>query len=147
MVDRIFAAIWLALTGLFAFVARDYAAQFSYEPIGPRAFPLLLAGISGACSLWLLLRPTSIAETLPGLPPGGLRKALILIVGIFAYAYLFELLGFPLATVLATLVIGRLFGGTWLQGTIAGVVMGAGLYLLFDRLLEVTLPLGSLWKA
>jgi putative tricarboxylic transport membrane protein len=147
MVDRIFAAVWLALTVVFAVVARTYEAQFSYEPIGPRAFPLLLAGVSLACSAWLLLRPKSIAETLAGLPPGGLAKALTLIAGLFAYAFLFEIVGFPLATLLVTLVVGRLFGGSWWKCAVAGVALGVGLYLLFDRALDVTLPLGSLWKA
>ena len=47
MVDRIFAACWLLLTLGTRHVARTYEAQFSYEPIGPRAFPLLLAGHLG----------------------------------------------------------------------------------------------------
>lgn len=146
MVDRVFAAVWLVLTLGFAAVARTYESQYSYEPIGPRAFPLLLAGLSGVCALWLLLRPKSVAETLPGLPAGGLRRAAILIVGIVAYAFLFETLGFPLATVVTTVVIGRLFGGSWWQVAMAGAGLGVTLFLLFDKALDVTLPVGSLWR-
>jgi putative tricarboxylic transport membrane protein len=145
MVDRVFAGIWLLLTLGFAAMASTYAAKYSYEPIGPRAFPLLLAGISGACALWLLVRPKALAETLAGLPEGGRVRAAVLIVGVFAYAFLFETIGFPLSTALMTIVIGRLFGGSWLWLAVAGAVMGISLYLLFDRLLDVTLPLGRLW--
>ena len=146
MVDRLFAGVWLLLTLGFAAVARTYEAQYSYEPIGPRAFPLLLAAISAACSLWLLLRPKRIAETLAPLPDGGLARAVLLMAGLFAYAFLFEVIGFPLATVLVTVAIGRLFGGSWRQVALAGLALGVSLFLLFDKALDVTLPLGSLWR-
>jgi putative tricarboxylic transport membrane protein len=147
MVDRLFAGVWLALTLGFAAIARTYEAQFSYEPIGPRAFPLMLAGISAVCALWLLLRPKRIAEALPPLPEGGVTRAAVLMIGLFAYAFLFEWVGFPLATVLATVVIGRLFGGSWLGATVAGVALGVSLFVLFDKILDVTLPLGALWRS
>jgi putative tricarboxylic transport membrane protein len=145
MIDRIFAAAWLLLTIGYAAVAWTYEAQFSYEPIGPRAYPLLMAAFSGACALWLLLRPKSIAETLTGLPEGGLFRASVMIAGMFGYAFLFEWIGFPLSTALMTMVLGRFFGGTWLKLAVAGLGLGVFLYLLFDKLLDVTLPLGTLW--
>lgn len=145
MIDRIFAAAWLLLTIGYAAVARTYEAQFSYEPIGPRAYPLLMAVFSGGCALWLLLRPKSIAETLTGLPEGGLFRAAVMIAAMFAYALLFERIGFPLSTALMTIVLGRFFGGTWLKLAVAGLGLGVFLYLLFDKLLDVTLPLGTLW--
>jgi putative tricarboxylic transport membrane protein len=147
MVDRLFAGVWFVLTLGFAYAAKGYEAQFSYEPIGPRAFPWLLAAISAVCALWLLLRPQRIAETLPPLPEGGARRAALLIVALVAYAFLFEWLGFPAATVLATIAIGRLFGGGWPQVALAGVVLGVSLFLLFDTTLDVTLPLGRLWRS
>jgi len=147
MADRIFAALWLVVTVAFAWAARDYQAQFAYEPIGPRAFPWLLAAISAACALWLLLRPGRLAETLGGLPPGGVRRAVVFALALLAYALLFEPLGFPLATVIATVAIGRLFDGSWTRLVIAGAALGVGLYVLFDRVLDVTLPLGELWRA
>jgi putative tricarboxylic transport membrane protein len=145
MVDRIVAAVFLLLTLGYGYVGSTYQAQFSYEPIGPRAFPLLLAGIAAACWLWLALRPESVAEDLEGLAKGVLPKAVILIVGLFAYAFLFEPLGFPLSTALATILIGRFFGGTWAKLVIAGALLGVSLYVLFDRLLDVTLPLGKVF--
>lgn len=146
MADRIFAAVWLALTAAYAFAARDYVAQYSYEPIGPRAFPLLLAAISAACSAWLLVRPARFAETLHGLPAGGLPKAVVLSLALLGYGIVFEWLGFPLATLLVTLAIGRLFGGKWVTLLVAGAGLGVGLYVLFDRMLDVTIPLGSVWS-
>jgi putative tricarboxylic transport membrane protein len=41
--------------------------------------------------------------------------------------------------------IGRIFGGGWKGVTVAGAVLGTGLWFFFDKLLDVTLPLGRLW--
>ncbi|MEZ5740870.1 MAG: hypothetical protein R3E68_16370 [Burkholderiaceae bacterium] len=38
----------------------------------------------------------------------------------------------------------RLFGATWTQAVLTGLALGVGLFLLFDRLLDVVLPLGLL---
>jgi len=142
MSDRIFAALWLAVCGGVAWLAWQIEAPFSYEPIGPKAYPLLLCGAMAACAAWLLVKP----DKEPDWPRGELRaKALLLCGGFLVYAMLFEWLGFPLATALATLAIGRLFGGGWKAGAVAGLALGAGLWLFFDKLLDVTLPLGRLW--
>jgi putative tricarboxylic transport membrane protein len=145
MVDRIVAAVFLLLTLGYGYVGSGYHAQFAYEPIGPRAFPLLLASIAAVCWLWLMLRPKSIAEDLEGLAAGVLPRALVIIAALFAYAFLFEPLGFPLSTTLATIVIGRFFGGTWVKLVIGGALLGVSLYVLFDRVLDVTLPLGTVF--
>ena len=44
MSDRILGAACLVVAAGMAWAAQDYAAPISYEPVGPRAFPLLLAG-------------------------------------------------------------------------------------------------------
>jgi putative tricarboxylic transport membrane protein len=40
--------------------------------------------------------------------------------------------------------VGLAFGGNWKQSLAGGVCLGLGLFLLFDKLLEVTLPTGVL---
>lgn len=40
--------------------------------------------------------------------------------------------------------MARLFGGRWLPSAILAVVLGIGLYFLFDRILDVPLPMGVL---
>ncbi len=144
MSDRIFAIAWLVVCAAIAWLAWPIQAPFSYEPIGPRAFPLLLCGLMAASATWLLVKP----GTEHGWPRGPVRLKLAgLIAGFGLYAWLFEILGFPVATALAATGIGRLYGGRWLPCLVAGVAMGVGFYYFFDRVLDVTLPLGSLWKA
>jgi hypothetical protein len=42
-------------------------------------------------------------------------------------------------------VVNSLFGGRWWSGLTAAVLLGVGGYLLFDQLLEVSLPVGQTW--
>ena len=142
MSDRIFSAVWIAFCAAAAWFAWQIDAPFSYEPIGPRAFPLMLAVAMAMSAIWLLAKPSPE----PDWPRGELRpKALVLIASFVAYAMLFEPIGFPVSTALVTVAIGRTFGGSWKGGVIAGVSLGAGLWFFFDKMLDVTLPLGQLW--
>jgi putative tricarboxylic transport membrane protein len=142
MSDRFFAVLWLAFCAAVAWLAWKIEAPFSYEPIGPRAFPLLLAGAMAACAGWLLLKP----DREPDWPRGSARaKSVVLLAAFLAYAFLFEWLGFPLATALVTVAVGRLFGGGWTAVVGGGAAMGIGLWFFFDKLLDVTLPLGRLF--
>lgn len=142
MSDRLFAVLWIAFCAAVAWMAWQIEAPFSYEPIGPRAYPLLLAGAMAAAAAWILVKP----DRDPDWPRGAGRvKAVLLVVAFIAYAFLFEWLGFPLATALVTVAVGRLFDGGWKVVVAGGVGLGAGLWYFFDRLLDVTLPLGRLF--
>lgn len=152
MYQRILGAILLAIcVGLVA-VAWGYQAPFSYEPVGPRAYPLLLLVLIMAGALYLLVKPTSISLAPP--QPGHDedvpmdRRMLIKVstcVGLLVvYAALFENLGFVLSTLLFGFFIARLYGARWWQCAVISVVASIGLYLLFDYVLDVPLPLGVL---
>ena len=140
MSDRILGAACVAVAACMAWSAQGYAASFSYEPVGPRAFPLLLAALLAAGGLWLVLKPA------PGQPYAGLpTRALLVCAGaILLYALAFEAIGFPLATALMALPVGMAFGGRPLKCLGAGAVLGLGAFFLFDRLLDVVLPAGWL---
>ena len=142
MSDRIFAIAWLAFCAAVAWLAWRIEVTFSYEPIGPRTFPLLLAGAMAASAAWLIVKP----DREPDWPRGALRaQAAVLCAAVVADAMLFEWRGFPVATALVTVVMGRLFDGGWKASGAGGVALGVGLWYFFDKLLDVTLPLGRLW--
>ncbi|MGS5087859.1 tripartite tricarboxylate transporter TctB family protein [Hydrogenophaga sp. A37] len=141
MSDRLLGAVCVVASAAMAWAAQDYAAAISYEPVGPRAFPLLLAGGLGLSGLWLVLRPTAGAEAFRGVPwkPTALCAAAVL-----TYALLFQWLGFALATALMAVPVGMAFGGSWKQSLAGGATLGLVLFLLFDKLLDVVLPAGPL---
>ena len=90
---------------------------------------------------WLVLKPSLAAQPVP---PGAVKLIGLSAVTVFVYALLFQLLGFTLATALMAVPVGMAFGGTWKQSLTGGVGLGLGLYLLFDKLLDVVLPTGLL---
>jgi putative tricarboxylic transport membrane protein len=142
MSDRILGAACVVASASMAWAAQGYAAAISYEPVGPRAFPLLLAGLLAAGGLWLVLKPTLRGTVAYRDVP--LRATLIAAAAVAVYAALFEVLGFALATAAMAAPLGIVFGGSWRQSLAGGVGLGLALYLLFDKVLDVTLPTGLL---
>lgn len=140
MSDRIFACIWLLLCCGGLFIGWGIQSEYSYEPLGPRPFPLAIIGLMALCAALLLLRRPQVIEW-PHKKV--LQRLLVLIVTLVLYAWGFEWLGFPLATALLTFSIGLLFQATVMAALISGAVMGISLFFAFDYLLDVTLPLGA----
>ncbi|SQJ15180.1 tricarboxylic transport [Salmonella enterica subsp. enterica] len=103
MSDRIFAGIWLLLCIAGLFIAWQIQSEYSYEPVGPRPFPLGIIGLMALCALALLLRHP---DTVSWPRRHVLQKLITMIIILLMYAWGFEWLGFPIATALLTMVIG-----------------------------------------
>ncbi|KPB73252.1 tripartite tricarboxylate transporter TctB family protein [Pseudomonas cannabina] len=146
VIQRIFAAILLTACAGLALMAWPYQATFSYEPVGPRAFPLLILGLMGVGLLYMLIRPTAIVHTEeePALDRQTLIKIGVCIGLLLIFAGLFEPLGFILSSILIGIPMARLYGGRWLPSIVVVILMSVGLYLLFDKAMDVPLPLGLL---
>ncbi|MEF7614170.1 tripartite tricarboxylate transporter TctB family protein [Aquincola sp. MAHUQ-54] len=141
MSDRLLGAACLVAAACMAWAAQGYAAAISYEPVGPRAFPLLLAALLAAGGAWLVCKPSPDRGQYAQLP---LRLLGLCVGAVFLYAAAFETLGFPLATALMAVPVGMAFGGSALKSLAAGAGLGVGGYFMFDRLLDVVLPAGWL---
>ena len=141
MSDRTLGAACMVVAAGMAWAAHDYAAPISYEPVGPRAFPLLLAVLMGVCGAWLVLRPAQGVSPFSAL---AWRPLLLTMGAVLGYALLFQWLGFTLATALMAVPVGMAFGGSWQQSLAGGAGLGLSLFLLFDKLLDVVLPTGLL---
>lgn len=139
--DRVLGVFALLLAALLVWQGWGLEAPFSYEPVGPRAFPLLLAGVIALCGLWLLVRGRERAE--PN-PPGANARIAAMVALVAGYALVFVSLGFIVATALMAIFVGRLFGGRWRSCLAGGVGLGVGFYLLFDKVFDVVLPMGLL---
>ena len=139
MSDRIYATFWIGVCAVIFYQMWILAVPFAYEPVGPRAFPMLMAFLMAACCFVLVIRPDADVQW----PEASLiMKSALLVSVLLGYASLFAWLGFPLATAAMALVVSRIFGGGWLSSAITAFVIGLLGYLVFDRLLEVSLPLG-----
>jgi putative tricarboxylic transport membrane protein len=141
MSDRVLGAVCVVTGAGMAWAAQAYAAAISYEPVGPRAFPLVLSVLMIGMGAWLVLRPSRHAFSLARTD---LRPMALTVAAVIVYATLFQWLGFPLATALMALPVGMAFGGSWKQALAGGIGLGVLLYLLFDKLLDIVLPTGLL---
>jgi putative tricarboxylic transport membrane protein len=150
MGDRILGLVCLVAASAMGWAAQSYAAEISYEPVGPRAFPLLLAVIMGAIGLWLLVKRQAtagaggITPTLKATSALNWKAAALCAATVLVYGLLFQVLGFWLATTLMSVPVGMAFGGSLKNTLIGGVGLGLGLYLLFDKVFDVILPTGLL---
>lgn len=139
--NRTLGAMALLMAGLLLVFGWGMVAPFAYEPVGPRAFPLLTAGLIGLCGLALLIRGGNDAD------PVSRRKMIgiaMLIVTLLIYAVVFESLGYVPLTFLMSAAVSAIFGATLIQAAISGAILSVGSYLLFDHGLDVVLPTGIL---
>ncbi|MBD8491724.1 tripartite tricarboxylate transporter TctB family protein [Pseudomonas syringae] len=146
VLQRIFAVVLLLACVALAVMAWPYQAPFSYEPVGPRAFPLLMLGLMGVALLYMAFRPTPVVHTEedPPLDRETLVKIGLCVVLLLVFAGLFEPLGFILSSILIGIPMARLYGGRWVASIVVVTLMSVGLYLLFDKAMDVPLPLGLL---
>ena len=146
ILQRLFALTLLAACAALAVMAWPYQAAFSYEPVGPRAYPLLMLGLMAIALLSLAIRPTPIVrkDDEPELDRASLIKIGLCTGLLLVFAATFESLGFILSSTLIGIPMARLYGGRWLPSAVIVGLMSIALYLLFDRAMDVPLPLGLL---
>lgn len=140
MAERIFWIIILLLALVLLFFAIGYTSPISYDPIGPRPFPILLliflAIISVLAGFFAFKDKAQPLDV-------NLRVILLVIV-LLVYGLLFESLGYIPATFLSVLVISNLFGGTLKKNLIVALVIALVSYWFFAFPLDISLPMGVL---
>lgn len=139
--DRVLGVAALAFAALITAFGYDLEPPFSYEPVGPKAFPLLVALIIALCGLRLIIKGGNDVEANP---PGANFRIILMVGYLAAYAFLFQWLGFIIATAIMAALIGKLFGGSWSKAVTGSVIMAIFMFLLFDKGLDVVLPTGLL---
>lgn len=139
--DRLLGIAALIFAALITAFGYDLEPPFSYEPVGPKAFPLLLALIIALCGLRLVIKGGGHVAANPA---GTNTRIVTMVAYLAAYAFLFQWIGFIVATALMVTLVSRLFEATWAQAVVGGTIMSVGMYLLFDKALDVVLPAGIL---
>ncbi len=142
MTDRITGGLLLIVTMGYAYQAYHLKVGFMSDPIGPKAFPLIIAGFLAFFSLYLIVRP----DEEPDWPVWKVwrNKVLVLISFVF-YAYALVSLGFLLSTTLEITFLAFMFQGKILKGLATAVVSSLVLYSLFVYLLGIPLPIGKIF--
>jgi putative tricarboxylic transport membrane protein len=139
---RVAALFLLVFALLFAWSGSRIEYAFASDPLGPRAFPLLLAGALAVFSIWLFFRPGESEAW----PRGRiLWKGLGIPLCVALAALLLMPIGFFAVTFLLVTVIAWIFDAGLRRALISGVLQAALWQLVFVHLLGVYLPSGSLW--
>lgn len=142
MNDRILSLFLLILALAYGVLAVKMHVPFSYDPLGPKPVPLMLAGVLVLLLLYLLLRPLKVS--LPE-SPSLIRCSWLLLILLF-YWISWESLGFLLSTTISIYLASRLFRCSWMQGLMVALILSVLSYGLFNFLLDVPLPLGSIFS-
>lgn len=141
MSDRLVGALFAALAVWYGFAAQSYTMAFT-DPLGPSAFPLVLAVPFGLLAVYLLARPDPNPDWARGRP---LAKQVAAIALLICYSQALSLLGFVLSTAILGTLLSMLLGARPWAAAGNGAVLGVGFFFLFDRAFQLPLPSGTLF--
>ncbi|WP_417210345.1 tripartite tricarboxylate transporter TctB family protein [Antarctobacter sp.] len=141
MIGRIFGAAIFVIAALYLNSALTYEASFG-GPLGPKAFPLMLAipALFGSASLVVFPGTSEVfAER------DRRMSQLGAVVCLFAFVFLLERLGFLISTAGMVIALALLMQARPVAACIIGAIASPALWLLFDQLLDLPLPALGEW--
>lgn len=151
LVDRVIFVCIIVLAAIYFYATAQIPTLEIGDPLGPKAFPRLL-GIGLLITAALLFMEIWRARKAPpedASQPSGDRHHLIVIGAVVVctavYLAVFTLLGYVIATSIYLVVLTAYFNrGKWTANLLTSVLFGIGSYLMFSKLLGVSLPQGVL---
>lgn len=141
MTDRLAGLAFVLLATGYVWLSAGYTAGFG-DPLGPAIFPRVVGipAIILGLSLAIWPRHTAIWAG-----PAGLARQAAAVALLIFYALMLEPLGFVATSFVSILGLGLLMGATALAGVVTAGLAAPGLYVLFDRLMGLPLPLVGTW--
>ena len=143
MMDRAFGVFLFLLGAYVIYGGLSIEVPFSYDPLGPKAFPVFLGVLLSALSLVIIAKPEK-----SHFPQSNIQlKTAFIVVLLVVYSLAFDFLGFLLSTGLLVFFMSRIFQGTTKQALGSAVGVSLSVYALFGILLDVALPMGKIFSA
>lgn len=134
--DRIFGLVILFVALGYIASATQIQTSFLSDPVGPKAFPMLVGGVAAISALVLIFKP----DPDPNWPVlrtfGAILVAVIVLV---IYAYSLKPLGFIIPTVFAAGILSYQISPRAVPAAITGVGLSIGLFFLFKYALGLGL--------
>jgi putative tricarboxylic transport membrane protein len=110
----------------------------------PGFFPLLAGVFLSGLSIIHLIR-AFLKKSGPMQAFGAVWRPAFLIAGLFIYTFILDPVGYVIATIFLSVIILRILESkSWWKLVTISVAASIGTYVLFDRIMGVTLPLGIL---
>lgn len=141
--ERIIALVILLVGAVYLATALSMPSMSIGDPLGHKAFPIILGGLMILLGLALLFKPEK--QSGPALSMRNIVTILVLTGLLACYGWTLDWTGYPLGTFLFLVVTVRLLGERkWSLNLSLSAALSLAIYLLFTRLLDITLPLGVL---
>lgn len=134
--DRIFGAVMIVVALGYILSAMNIQTSFLSDPVGPRIFPYMVAGVVILCSLVMVLKPDANADWPAPMMALKIGAALALLVG---YALTIRPMGFILPTVIVSAALSYMISPRPVPAALAGLGLGIGLFVLFKIVLGLGL--------
>ena len=136
MSDRITGLIVAVLALAFAASASQLEEPFFADPLGPKAFPLLISAVAFLAGASMVMRPDA-EPAWPGLAT--LMRLAVAMVILVAYAYALKPLGFLVPTAIASAALSYQIRPRAVQSFIIGLALAGGLFVIFKYVLGLGL--------
>lgn len=144
--DRLAGLFVILFSGVSVYLALNLPLGKAASP-GPGLFPLILSITVGLLALPLLLGfSQSDQESKTRDIPSIKWKVIYLLGNLGLYAFLFRPLGFLISTSIFLIILKPIINKKWALVLPGAVFTSIGLFLFFNYLLRVELPMGILAK-
>lgn len=134
--DRIFGLVALFVALAYIASATQIETSFLVDPVGPKAFPIMVGAVAALSALVMVLRP----DPDPAWPPARTWRSLALaVVVLVAYAYALKPMGFIVPTAIAAAILSYQISPRGLPAALSGAGLSVGLFILFKYALGLGL--------
>ncbi len=139
--ERIIALVILAIGAVYLATALSMPSMSIGDPLGHKAFPVVLGAGMIFLGFAILVKPDRQSQ--PVLSRKSIPVILVIAALLGCYGWCLDWTGYPLGTFLFLVTTVRILGEkSWLLNVPLSAGLSTGIYLLFVRLLDITLPLG-----
>ncbi len=134
--DRIFGLAVILVALVYIASAMQIQASFLSDPVGSKAFPILIASVAIICAVVMILRPDEEPEWPMAWTVVSIFISIALLVG---YAYTLKPLGFLIPTAIVSGALSYQINPKPRFAVAAGLGLSIGLFVLFKYVLDLGL--------
>ena len=136
MTDRITGLIVVVLALAYFASATQLQEPFFADPLGPKAFPMLIASVAIICGIVMLIKP----DQNPDWPAfTTLLHIGVAVLALVFYAYTLKPLGFLVSTAIAGASVSYLIEAKPKNAVVTGILFSAALFVIFKFIFGLSL--------
>ena len=126
--DRVFGVAVMVAAAAYLVAATGIQSSFLSDPVGPRAFPMMIGAGAMLCGAIMAFAPDPEPEW-PG--AGAFVSMGVAVAVLVAYAYALKPMGFLAPTAIAAAILSYQIHPRALGAALTGLALSVGLFVLF----------------